>query len=348
MSTPETNQAPGLTDAECRDRLRLILEIVRKYQPPHNISKDDVLCEVIRLLGPQSGGVDVAVKPAANQDADDLDDMLVVRHLSPRAAGETLRQAVDRIINWEMMVNMDPVVCSAAQALVYKGRDEGLVSVIQHLNQNPYSLSKSECIHTVQGMRGVSRDPPLAQDQDRGLFDALSRDPNARQHVRDAAQAIEVEHNSIADLAERMQGLADTPTANCYAEVLRKTCGVIAMHLRRLVDTDRMAAAMAADRAYWRDEASIKDLRQAKWLDPQCADRGACQSLVFKATPPSTWCCTARRAGCSTSTHRAERSVAASSVLTGPTRPTDRTCAAIRTVSTSGAPLTWQPMAWWR
>jgi len=24
------------------------------------------------------------------------------------------------------------------------------------------------------------------------------------------------------------------------------------------------------------------DLRNAKWLDPQCADRGACQSLIFK------------------------------------------------------------------
>jgi hypothetical protein len=26
----------------------------------------------------------------------------------------------------------------------------------------------------------------------------------------------------------------------------------------------------------------VRDLRMAKWLDPQCADRGACQSLLFK------------------------------------------------------------------
>lgn len=30
----------------------------------------------------------------------------------------------------------------------------------------------------------------------------------------------------------------------------------------------------------------VKDLRMAKWLDPKCADAGACQSLVFKSAHP--------------------------------------------------------------
>lgn len=30
----------------------------------------------------------------------------------------------------------------------------------------------------------------------------------------------------------------------------------------------------------------IADLRDAKWLDPECAHRGACQSLIFKAAQP--------------------------------------------------------------
>lgn len=32
-------------------------------------------------------------------------------------------------------------------------------------------------------------------------------------------------------------------------------------------------------------QAEIPDLRCAKWLDPECADAGACQSLKFKAAP---------------------------------------------------------------
>jgi hypothetical protein len=318
MTKPEANQSTGLTDAECRDRLRQILDVVRKRLPPDGITKDAALGEIIGLMDPWASGLDVAVKPIKSQEAGDLDDMLVVRHLSPRAAGETLRQAIDRIINWEVMVNLDPAVCSTAQALVDKGRDEGLVSVIQALNQNPYSLTKSECVYVVQGMRGFSRDAPLAQDQDRGLFDALSRDPNARQRLRDAAKAIEAEHNSPADLADRMQGLADTPTASRYAEVLRKTCGAIAAHLRQLSAAESAAVdeklglvqlppiriskanhellsriaesqgliiqAVVRDLLEPGETAGVKDLRQAKWLDPQCADRGACQSLVFKAT----------------------------------------------------------------
>lgn len=34
-------------------------------------------------------------------------------------------------------------------------------------------------------------------------------------------------------------------------------------------------------------QPSVADLRDAKWLDPECADRGACQSLRFKAAQPS-------------------------------------------------------------
>ena len=168
------------------------------------------------------------------QDEKDLDDMLAVRHLSPRAPGETLRQAVDRLINWEVMANLDPAVSSAAQVLVDKGRDAALLSVIQRLNQNPYSLTKSECVHVLQMLLAESPDGHLAQDLDAGLFRALSNDPNAKQHVRDAAEEIEAEHNSASDLAQRMQALADEPTHQRYADVLRKTCGIIAGHLRRL------------------------------------------------------------------------------------------------------------------
>ena len=34
-------------------------------------------------------------------------------------------------------------------------------------------------------------------------------------------------------------------------------------------------------------QPSVADLRDAKWLDPECADRGACQSLRFKVAQPS-------------------------------------------------------------
>lgn len=109
------------------------------------------------------------------QDAD-LDDMLMVRHLSPRADGESLRQAIDRIINWEVMVNLDPDVSSAAEALVDKGRAEALLSVIQRLNQNPYNLTKSECIHVVDLMRAEAQGGYLAQGLDRDQTEAGCRD----------------------------------------------------------------------------------------------------------------------------------------------------------------------------
>lgn len=61
---------------------------------------------------------------AAASDIDDLDEMLMARHLSPRAETEALRQAIDRIINWEVGVNLDPAVSSAAQELLERGRQE--------------------------------------------------------------------------------------------------------------------------------------------------------------------------------------------------------------------------------
>jgi hypothetical protein len=186
MTNPEANPPTGLTDAECRDRLRQILDLVRDHLPLRNIPAEPLLGAIIRLLGPQPAGLDAAVKPITNQETDDLDDMLVGRHLSPRAAGETLRQAIDRIINWEVMVNTDPAVSSTARELIEKGRYGGLLQLIQHLNQNPYSLTKSECIEVAQGMRGSRSRAHLAQDLDRGLFDALSRDPNARQLARES------------------------------------------------------------------------------------------------------------------------------------------------------------------
>lgn len=56
------------------------------------------------------------------QDIIDLDEMLITRHLNPRAEGESLRSCIDRIINWEAVVNLDPAVSSAAQALVDSGK----------------------------------------------------------------------------------------------------------------------------------------------------------------------------------------------------------------------------------
>lgn len=61
---------------------------------------------------------------AAASDIEDLDEMLMARHLKPRAETETLRQAIDRIINWEVATNLDPLVSSAAQDLVERGRKE--------------------------------------------------------------------------------------------------------------------------------------------------------------------------------------------------------------------------------
>jgi hypothetical protein len=34
------------------------------------------------------------------------------------------------------------------------------------------------------------------------------------------------------------------------------------------------------------EQEPVADLRCAFWLDPECADAGACQSLKFKANPP--------------------------------------------------------------
>lgn len=56
-------------------------------------------------------------------DPIDLDEMLVTRHLNPRKPGETLRQAIDRILDWEVYVNLDPAVSSEAARLVQMGRD---------------------------------------------------------------------------------------------------------------------------------------------------------------------------------------------------------------------------------
>lgn len=57
-------------------------------------------------------------------DDRDLDEMLIVRHLSPRGPEESLRSAIDRLLNWEVAVSLDPRVSSEAEALVQKGRDE--------------------------------------------------------------------------------------------------------------------------------------------------------------------------------------------------------------------------------
>ena len=68
-----------------------------------------------------------------NQDQIDLDDHLVVRHLSPRKSNETLREAVDRILNWEVMVNLDHAVSSAAVALVAQGKLEERKRIVEAL-----------------------------------------------------------------------------------------------------------------------------------------------------------------------------------------------------------------------
>lgn len=57
------------------------------------------------------------------QDEIDLDDLLVIRHLSPRKSGETLCDVVNRIINWEITIAFDPAVSAEARALIEKGRE---------------------------------------------------------------------------------------------------------------------------------------------------------------------------------------------------------------------------------
>lgn len=54
----------------------------------------------------------------------DIDEMLIVRCLSPMGSSETARQAINRIINWEVSVNLDPSVSSDAQELINRGRRE--------------------------------------------------------------------------------------------------------------------------------------------------------------------------------------------------------------------------------
>ena len=62
---------------------------------------------------------DTIARLEAERDAarSTLDDMLMVRHCSPMADGESVSSAVDRIIDWEAMVNLDPAVSSAAAEL---------------------------------------------------------------------------------------------------------------------------------------------------------------------------------------------------------------------------------------
>lgn len=80
-----------------------------------------VLVEMTKLLREHELHQQRMGDPSARRD---IDDMLVTRHLSPMAPEETVRQAVDRIINWEVSVNLDPLVSSAAEALVQRGRRE--------------------------------------------------------------------------------------------------------------------------------------------------------------------------------------------------------------------------------
>lgn len=79
------------------------------------------------------------------QDIIDLDEMLITRHLNPRAEGESLRSCIDRIINWEVAVNLDPAVSSAAQALIELGRqstqttmaEDNLINKLHELRNDP-------------------------------------------------------------------------------------------------------------------------------------------------------------------------------------------------------------------
>lgn len=50
----------------------------------------------------------------------------------------------------------------------------------------------------------------LAQDLNRGLFDALARDPNARQHVRDAAEHVAASAEESTSVDEKL-GLVQLP-----------------------------------------------------------------------------------------------------------------------------------------
>lgn len=70
-----------------------------------------------------------------NKDETDLDDFLVVRHLSARKPNETLREAVDRILNWEVVVDLDPAVSSASVALVERGKMKERQRIVTKLRE---------------------------------------------------------------------------------------------------------------------------------------------------------------------------------------------------------------------
>jgi hypothetical protein len=81
----------------------------------------------------------------------------------------------------------------------------------------------------------------LLQDQDRGLFDALASDPNARQHVRDAAEAIASTHRALAVRALELMRGDDLPRAR------RSFSCLTAAEMQELHGPDQTRAQVLAD-----------------------------------------------------------------------------------------------------
>jgi len=83
----------------------------------------------------------------AEPDADerDLYDLLVVRHLSPRKPGESLRSCVYRIIDWDVAVALDPAVSLEAQALVEQGKRNDAPAIDPVAMK--YEMRTGKCYH---------------------------------------------------------------------------------------------------------------------------------------------------------------------------------------------------------
>jgi len=95
-----------------------------------------------------------------------------------------------------------------------------LLAVIQRLNSNPYSLTKSECISVVQEMRqaalGVADEPThLLQDLSSGMTQALASKPDARMHAREAAEAIAMGGVDAGDALEGYIAVAGDSCDGC-------------------------------------------------------------------------------------------------------------------------------------
>ena len=61
-----------------------------------------------------------------------VDDMLVTCH---EVASDDPRESINRLINWNVTVSLDPLVSSAAQELITRGREEALNESIKFFEE---------------------------------------------------------------------------------------------------------------------------------------------------------------------------------------------------------------------